>query len=222
MCTATIVVASTREQAARFENAAQVLREVRSVPDREIPQDLWDRAACVAVFPGVKKAAFVVGGEYGKGVLSCRARNGWSAPVFLQLEKGSVGVQIGAESIDVVLLVMNDRGVDRLMQDRVTLGGELSVAAGPVGRDARAATDATLTAEMLSYSRAHGLFAGINLTGGVIRPDGSNNRELYGRPVTAREVLRELKLPAPSAARPFVTALGLMSRPERATTGKKS
>jgi lipid-binding SYLF domain-containing protein len=133
--------------------------------------------------PGVKKAAFLVGGEFGKGVVSCRTGGGWSAPVFLTLEKGSFGAQIGAESTDLVLLVMNDRGLERLLQDKVTLGADASIAAGPLGRSGTAATDAELTAEMLAYSRARGMFAGMDLSGGVLRPDDASTQQLYGHPV---------------------------------------
>ena len=158
--------------------------------------------------PGVKKAAFVLGGEFGKGVVSCRTTHGWSAPVFLTLEKGSFGAQIGAESTDVVLLVMNERGVERLLQDKVTLGADASLAAGPVGRSGTAATDAQLTAEMLSYSRARGLFAGIDLSGGVLRPDNDASRDFYGHAVADREILLgKAAERIPAAANPFIAAL---------------
>lgn len=196
---------STRE-ARRIEEAAAVLKEIHAVPEKDIPQELWNRAECVLVVPGVKKAAFVFGGEYGKGLMSCRHAGVWSPPVFLQLGKGSWGLQIGAQSIDLMLLVMNDRGMSKLLQDKVTLGAEASVAAGPVGRDARAATDAQLKAEILSYSRAQGLFAGINLSGGVIKPDVDDNRDLYGRDVDPHEVLAGTDA-APAAAQPFMAAL---------------
>ena len=167
----------------RINEAATVLKEIHAVPDKDIPQELWDKARCVIVVPSLKKAAFVLGGEYGKGLMSCRrAGEGWSAPVFMQLAKGSWGLQIGAQSIDLVLLVMNERGMDKLLQDKVTLGAEASVAAGPVGRDARAATDAQMNAEILAYSRTQGLFAGIDVSGGILqdqRDDGvSGQREL--------------------------------------------
>lgn len=191
----------------RMTEAANVLKEIRAVPDKDIPKELWERAACVAVIPSVKKAAFVFGGEYGKGLVGCRRGSGWSAPSFLLLEKGSWGLQIGAQSIDLVLLVMNDRGLDRLLQDKVTLGGEASVAAGPIGRDARALTDAQLKAELLSYSRTQGLFAGIDLSGGVLKPDQDGNHALYGRAISAREILVTSEVPAPRAATPFMVAL---------------
>jgi lipid-binding SYLF domain-containing protein len=147
---------STRETT-RINEAATVLEEIHAVPDKDIPQDLWEKARCVIVVPSVKKAAFVLGAEYGKGLMSCqRAGDGWSAPVFIELGKGSWGFQIGAQSIDLVLLVMTERGVDKLLQDKVTLGAEASIAAGPIGRDARAATDAQMNAEILAYSRTQG------------------------------------------------------------------
>ena len=197
--------ASTKE-AKRIEEAAMVLKEIHAVPDKDIPQQLWNSAECVVVVPSMKKAAFVFGGEYGKGLMSCRHESAWTAPVFLRIEKGSWGLQVGAEAIDLVLLVMNDNGMNKLLQDKVTLGAEASVAGGPVGRDARAGTDAQLKAEILSYSRAQGLFAGVNLSGGVIRPDGDDNQDLYGRTVVPREVLSG-SVQSPKAAQPFVDAL---------------
>src|SRR5207248_737687 len=149
----------TRDEVKRLHDAATILTELRNTPDKGIPEELWNKAQCVIVIPGLKKAAFVVGGEYGSGVMSCRSKD-WSAPVFMQLAKGSWGFQIGAEEVDLVLLVMNRRGVDKLLDDKVSLGADASVAAGPVGRAANASTDAKLSAEMLSYSRSKGVFAG--------------------------------------------------------------
>src|SRR6202790_154278 len=179
----------TKTQRERIEAAAAVLREIHQAPDKDVPEDLWEKASCVAVIPSVKKAAFIVGGEYGKGVISCRNGARWSAPSFMLLEKGSFGFQIGGESVDLVLLVMNERGVNHLLQDKVALGGEASVPAGPIGRDARAMTDAQLKSEILSYSRSQGLFAGIDLTGGVLKPDRDDNRDLYGRDIAPRDIL---------------------------------
>ena len=204
----TVAATPAKSETKRMSDAASVIRELRSAPDRSIPESVWDRARCVAVMPDVKKAAFVVGGEFGKGVVSCKTTKGWSAPVFLGIEKGSFGAQIGAESTDVVLLVMNERGVERLLQDKVTLGADASVAAGPVGRSSTAATDAQLTAEMLSYSRARGLFAGIDLSGGVLRPDNDANRDFYGHAVAGREILLgNARERVPAAANPFIAAL---------------
>jgi SH3 domain-containing YSC84-like protein 1 len=191
----------------RIQEAATVLNEIHAVPDKDIPQELWEKAACVIVVPSVKKAAFVVGGEYGKGLMSCRHGGAWSAPVFMEIGKGSWGLQIGAEAIDLVLLVMNERGMEKLLQDKVSLGAEASVAAGPVGRDAQAATDAQMKAEMLSYSRTQGLFAGIDLSGGVLKADPDDNRDLYGRSMSPRDVLMK-GIPAPPVTKPFMAALG--------------
>src|SRR5262245_50029121 len=185
----------------RIDDAAAVLIELHTAPDKDVPQELWDRASCVIVIPSLKKAAFVFGGEYGKGLMSCRKAGGWSAPVFMRLEKGSWGLQIGAQSIDLVLLVNNERGMKKLLGNKVTLGAEASVAAGPVGRDARAATDAQMNAEILSYSRAQGLFAGINLSGGVLRPDSDDNEDVYGKSVSATAILTG-NTAAPAATQP--------------------
>lgn len=197
---------STKETQ-RIQEAATVLKEIHAVPDKDIPQDLWEKAECVIVVPGLKKAAFVIGGEYGNGLMSCRRNGAWSAPVFMQIQKGSWGLQIGAQSIDLVLLVMNSSGAEKLLKNKVTLGAEASVAAGPVGRDARAATDGALKAEILSYSRTQGLFAGINLTGGVIRPDVDANAALYGKNVSASDVVMGGTTKAPAVTQPFMMAL---------------
>jgi len=191
----------------RIDEASAVLIELHTAPDKDVPQELWDRASCVIVIPSVKKAAFVFGGEYGKGLMSCHRNGSWSAPVFMQLEKGSWGLQIGAQSIDLILLVNNERGMKKLLGNKVTLGAEASVAAGPVGRDTRAATDAQLKAEILSYSRTQGLFAGINLSGGVLKPDPDDNEDLYGKNVSAADVLTTDKVPAPEATAAFMNAL---------------
>jgi lipid-binding SYLF domain-containing protein len=204
---ATSAWASADGDAKRLAEAATVLKEIHGAPDKDIPQELWEKAHCVAVIPSVKKAAFIVGGEYGKGVLSCRTGAEWSAPSFLNLQKGSVGFQIGGESVDLVLLFMTDQSVNRLFDNKVALGAETSIAAGPVGRDARAMTDGQLKAQILSYSRAQGLFAGIDLTGGVLKPDTSENREFYGRGYTAREILKDHKVNPPAAAEEFLSAL---------------
>ncbi len=205
---AAAAAALSTSETRRIADAADVLKEIHAVPDKDVPRDLWTKARCVVVVPSLKKAAFVFGGEYGKGLMSCR-RNGdgdWSAPVFLRIGKGSWGLQIGAQSIDLVLLVMNDKGMGKLLQDKVTLGAEASVAAGPVGRDARAATDAQMAAEILSYSRTQGLFAGVNLSGGVVKPDEDDNRDLYGTSLSARDVLEGRAKP-PAVAQPFMAAL---------------
>src|SRR2546422_9067242 len=194
-------------QTKRIQEAAAVLKEIHAAPDKDVPKELWDRAKCVIVVPSLKKAAFVVGGEYGKGLMSCRNGADWTAPMFMEIGKGSWGLQIGAQSIDLVLLVMNDRGMEKLLQDKVSLGAEASVAAGPVGRDARAGTDAQMNAEILSYSRTQGLFAGVTLSGGVVRPDKEDNHDLYGKDVDPQVVLTGRAAMIPAAAEPFMTAL---------------
>jgi lipid-binding SYLF domain-containing protein len=191
-------------EVARLSEAAQVLRETRP----SIPQEHWDRARCVAVIPNLQKAAFIVGGEYGKGVMSCRAGEGWSAPLFVQFAKGSWGFQAGAEQIDLALFVMNESGVQKLLKNKVTLGVDLSVAAGPIGRHGHAGTDASLTAEVLAYSRATGLFAGVNLSGGVFRPDEDVNHAAYGPTASPGSILGSRSISAPTEATPFLDALG--------------
>lgn len=202
----------------RLDEAAAVVRDLRAMPDKGIPEQLWNKAECVAVIPSMKKAAFVVGGEYGKGVISCRTGSSWSAPVFLRLAKGSWGLQIGAEQTDLVLLVMNRRGVEKLLQDKVALGADASIAAGPVGRGGTAETDAQMAAEILSYSRSQGAFAGIDLSGGVLQPEQHANVNAYGESVDVRNVLFGKNVAVPAAARGFVRSL---SQETRATTGKK-
>ncbi len=202
---ATVAADLSTKEANRVREAATVLKDIHAVPDKDIPQDLWDKAQCVLVVPGLKKAAFVIGGEYGAGLMSCRQGNGWSAPVFMQVEKGSWGLQLGAQSIDLVMLVMNKTGMDKLLRNKTSLGAEASIAGGPVGRDARAATDAQMKAEILSYSRTQGLFAGVNLSGGVVKPDTDTNTDAYGA-TSAADVLSG-KVAPPTAAEPFMTAL---------------
>ena len=204
--TTTASAAVSEKLKSRIDESATVLTEIHTAPDKDVPKELWDRAACGIVIPSLKKAAFVIGGEYGKGLMSCRKGGAWSAPVFMRLEKGSWGLQIGAQSIDLVLLVNNESGMKKLLGNKVTLGAEASVAAGPVGRDARAATDAQMKAEILSYSRAQGLFAGINLSGGVLRPDSDDNEDVYGKNVTPTAVLTGNTAP-PAATQPFMNAL---------------
>jgi lipid-binding SYLF domain-containing protein len=194
-------------EAARLEAAAQIVQGIRT----DIPADIWSRARCVAVIPDLKKAAFIFGGEYGKGVMSCRSGDRWSPPVFMQLAKGSWGFQAGAEEVDVVLLVMNEQGVQKLLQNKVNLGADASIAAGPLGRHGSVGTDAALTAEILSYSRAKGLFAGINLSGGVLRPDEEANTAAYGKGAAPRTILASRELSAPPQASAFLRALGAQS-----------
>ena len=205
--TTTISADVSTSQRKRIEEAAVVLKEIHAVPDKDIPVELWNKAACVIVVPGLKKAAFVIGGEYGKGLMSCRRNGAWSAPIFMQVGKGSWGFQIGAQSIDLVLLVMNERGTQKMLRNKVTLGAEASVAGGPVGRDARAATDAQMKAEILSYSRAQGLFAGINLSGGVVKSNEEDNEDLYGPGIAPRDVVLGSTISAPASTEAFMAAL---------------
>jgi len=194
-------------EANRVREAATVLQEIRGVPDKSVPQELWDRATCVLVVPSLKKAAIIVGGEYGKGLMSCRHNGEWSAPIFMRIEKGSWGLQIGAQSIDLVLLVMNANGMEKMLRNKVSLGAEASIAAGPVGRDARAATDAQMKAEILSYSRTQGLFAGINLSGGLVRADADDNTDLYGAGTVPKDVVMNGIVVAPAGTESFMSAL---------------
>jgi lipid-binding SYLF domain-containing protein len=173
----------------RLDNAAVVLDELLSAPDKGVPAELLSKAACVVVVPGLKKAGLGLGGEYGRGYAVCRVGDAWSAPAAMRMESGSIGFQIGVSEIDVVLLVMNRRGMERLLSSRFTLGGDAAVAAGPIGRSAEAKTDLTMRAEILSYSRSRGVFAGIALEGATLREDTSANRELYGRRTRNRAIL---------------------------------
>ena len=194
----------------RLKNCGTVLKEILDVPD-DIPQDLVDKADCVVVFPSVLKAAFIVGASYGRGAMSCRRgenfRGPWGAPTMMALEGGSVGFQIGGEATDFVLLVMNERGAGGILASKVKLGGDASVAAGPVGRDASAEADATLRAEILSYSRARGLFAGVSLEGSTVRPDNGDNQRVYGRKIPAKEIVLSGKVSIPPAAQQMVSTL---------------
>src|SRR5438445_8437021 len=194
----------------RLKNSGIVLKEILDVPD-DIPQDLLDKADCVVVFPSVLKAAFIVGGSYGRGAMLCRRgedfKGPWGAPTMMALEGGSFGLQIGGEATDFVLLVMNDRGARGILASKVKLGGDASVAAGPVGRDASAETDATLRAEILSYSRARGLFVGVSLEGSTIRPDNGDNRRVYGKNVSAKEIVLSGKVSVPPAAQQLISTL---------------
>jgi lipid-binding SYLF domain-containing protein len=209
LVSASAFAALSKDEVKRLNEAAAVMTELRNAPDKRVPDELWDRAQCVVVIPSMKKAAFIIGGEYGAGVMSCHRGKGWSAPVFMQLAKGSWGLQIGAESTDLVLLVMNQRGADKLLQDKVSLGADASVAAGPVGRAGAAATDAQMAAEMLAYSRSQGLFAGIDLSGGVLKPDNDANARAYGAGVNVRDIASGGgHVTMPAAARSFIAALG--------------
>ena len=194
----------------RLQNAGKVMQEVLNVPD-DIPRDLIDKARCVVVMPSVLKAAFVVGGSYGRGTMVCRTgkdfSGSWGAPAMYALEGGSIGLQIGGEATDFVFLVMNDRGAGSLLHTRVKLGADVSAAAGPKGRSAAADTDAFMRAEILSYSRARGVFAGISLDGSTLRPDEEANRKLYGESTSAAKIITESDVAAPAAAHDLISAL---------------
>lgn len=186
----------------RLDASAETLGDMMKAADKGIPQDLLDKAKCVVVVPGMKKAGFILGAKFGRGFAACRRNGGttWSAPAAMRVEGGSVGFQIGASETDVILLVMNDGGMKHLLADKFTIGGDATAAAGPIGRAASAQTDAMLNAEMLSYSRSRGLFAGVSLEGATLRPDEDTNKELYGREAKNREILTgDFKAPAIAA-----------------------
>jgi lipid-binding SYLF domain-containing protein len=202
------LTAGVHADAERIKDAALVLTEMAGSADNEIPQSLLAKAKCVVVIPGVKKAALGIGGQFGRGYISCRTANpaGWSAPGAVHIEGASFGLQIGGSETDVLMTVMNDRGVERLLSNKFTLGADASLAAGPVGRQASAQTDATMRAEMLAWSRSRGVFAGIALQGSTLREDDSENEWLYGAKISNREIVTGGK-GAPAAAEPLMAAL---------------
>jgi lipid-binding SYLF domain-containing protein len=200
-----------KDEINQSQKAAEVFNEIMGAPDKQIPTDILDKAECVAVFPQVLKAGFIVGGRGGRGVASCRTASGWSAPAYFNLGGGSIGLQIGAQSTDFVLLFMDKSGLDSLLSDKFEMGADASVAAGPVGRQAGASTDLKLDAKILSYSRSKGLFAGLELKGVVIKPDKDDMRDVYGKGVTAREALKENKVNAPASVLAFPNTLGRYS-----------
>jgi SH3 domain-containing YSC84-like protein 1 len=203
----------------RLRNSGTVLSEILDVPD-DVPQDLLDKADCVVVFPSVLKAAFIVGGSYGRGVMSCRQgddfKGPWGAPTMMALEGGSFGFQIGGEATDFVLLVMNEGGARGILSSKVKLGADASVAAGPVGRDTSAESDATLRAEILSYSRARGVFAGVSLEGSTIRPDNGDNRRLYGKKIPAKDIVLSGTVAVTPAAGQLISTLEARTPKHRA------
>ena len=203
------LLAENKEQR-RLENSGVVMQEIMNTPEN-IPQEVIEKAECVIVFPSVLKAAFIVGASYGRGAMVCRSgadfRGPWGAPAMYALEGGSVGFQIGGEATDLVLLVMNHRGASSILESKVKLGGDASVAAGPVGRDAAANTDAYMRAEILSYSRSRGLFAGISLEGSTLRPDNDATADVYGRKLTAREIVLGGNVRVPKSGRHLVAVL---------------
>jgi SH3 domain-containing YSC84-like protein 1 len=185
----------------RLHDSAEVISEVMGTPDKAIPQDLFDKAECLVIVPGVKKAAFIVGAKFGRGFISCRHRDtgGWSAPAAVRVEGGSAGFQIGLSETDVVMAVMNRRGAEKLMESKFTVGADASVAAGPVGRTTSADTDALMQAEILTWSRSRGVFAGIALNGATLRPDDDTNKDLYGTVTSNREIVEHATPPAGAA-----------------------
>ena len=200
--TAAVTLAASRDDVGRrLKESATVLSEVMAASDKSIPQDLLDKAYCVVIVPGLKKGAFIFGGKYGKGFISCRKQGhqGWSAPGAVRVEGGSVGFQIGGSESDVIMLVLNARGAERLLQSKFTVGAEGEVAAGPVGRDSTAQTDAKMTAEILSWSRSRGVFAGISLQGATLREDKDDNQLLYGKPMKNAEIVEQWQAPSPEA-----------------------
>jgi lipid-binding SYLF domain-containing protein len=198
----------------RFRESATVLTEIMGAGDKGIPQDLLQKATCVAIVPDLKRAGFIVGGKYGKGVASCRTTGGWSALSTIRIEGGSIGLQIGAGETDVVLVVMNDRGKQKLLEDKFTVGADASVMAGPIGRSAQAATDAQLHAEMLSYSRSRGAFAGVSLEGATLRPDTDDNHDVYGPNARQSDILNGEYKPT-AASQPLIAELTKYSPQER-------
>lgn len=187
----------------RLSSASRTLQEIEATPDKSIPRSILSDATCVAVVPGFKKAAFVVGGEYGQGVATCRTPRGWSAPVFIQMKGGSVGFQIGGQSTDLILVAVNSRGMQDLLKSKFKIGGNASAAAGPVGRDASAATNLTLKSELLTYSRSQGVFAGVDLSGTVVNQNVDDTRAFYGTDVPFSTILEGNKA-TPVSAQPFV------------------
>jgi lipid-binding SYLF domain-containing protein len=207
-----------QEPEKRIRESANVLNEIMAAKDKGIPEDLLEKARCVGVIPNLKRAGFVVGGKYGKGVVVCRTTGpeGWSAPETVRVEGGSIGFQIGAGETDVVFIVMNQSGMDKLMKDKVTLGADASAMAGPVGRSAAAQTDAAMRAEIVSWSRSRGIFGGVSLEGATLRPDQSDNHELYGNTAAPRDILQGTVKP-PESAEPLYTALNQHGAGKRAS-----
>jgi lipid-binding SYLF domain-containing protein len=223
LAVSTSLLAIDNDSAKRLGEASSVFSEVMAAPDKGIPQELLEKAHCIVIVPGLKTAAFVVGGKYGKGYLSCRNKggSGWSAPATVRIEGGSVGFQIGGSSTDLIMLVMSERGADKLLASKFTLGAEGSVAAGPVGRTATAQTDAQMHAEILSWSRSQGLFAGLALEGATLREDLDDNATLYGKKLENRYIVTS-GIRVPKSAQALITLLNKHSLREsaRATTGQ--
>lgn len=207
-----VLTADRGDEVKRLSRATEVFQEIMKTPDKGIPEDLLDKSACIAIVPGLKKGGLGLGGKYGKGLIMCRKPNrSWTAPSFITIEGGSIGFQIGFTQIDVVMLFMNKKGVDKLIGDKFTIGADASAAAGPVGRQTAAQTNIRMDAEILTYSRAKGLFAGISLDGATLRSDRDDNRDFYGKDVDARKILLEGTVEMPAEARPLASALSWQS-----------
>jgi lipid-binding SYLF domain-containing protein len=210
LCSLTAFAANDEREVDRVKDAGEVMKEILNIPD-DIPQDLLDKAECIVVLPSVKKGAFGIGGSYGRGVMICRGgehyKGKWGAPALYALEGVSIGFQLGGQATDFVLLVMNPKGAESLLYSKVKLGADASAAAGPKGRTAEGATDIVMQAEILSYSRNKGLFAGVSLEGSTLRSDGSANEKLYGRKLTAKEIIRGGKVGIPACASKLVSLL---------------
>jgi lipid-binding SYLF domain-containing protein len=204
---------SAAEAPERLQAAADAFKDVMGIPDKSIPQDLLERAQCIVIVPGLKKGAFFVGAKYGKGFVTCRRSGGvgWSAPGAVRVEGGSIGFQWGGTDTDAFMLVMNPKGMDRLLSTKFTLGGDASVAAGPVGRSTQAETDAALTAEILTWSRQRGLFLGLSLSGATLREDSDWNRDLYGKKITNREIIMKGAVEPPQSASVLMSELNRYS-----------
>jgi lipid-binding SYLF domain-containing protein len=215
VCALPLLAADDEKEEQRLQNSGTVVKEILDIPDN-IPQDLLNKAECVIVYPSVLKAAFIVGGSYGRGAMSCRTGKNftgpWSAPSMMALEAGGIGLQIGGEATDFVLLVMNDRGAHSILSSKVKLGADAAVAAGPKGRDAQAATDVTLRAEILTYSRSRGLFAGVSLEGSTVRPDNDANERVYHKKISAEDIIFKRMVAVPTAARPMISYLNKKAR----------
>ena len=207
---ATTLIAETAQE--RMKEATAVFSEIMATPEKGIPEELLGKARCVVIIPGMKSGAIGIGGKYGRGYAMCRKQlgSGWGAPAAMRVEGGSIGFQIGGQSTDVLMLVMNDGGMQHLLKSKFTLGGDASIAAGPVGRQTSANTDATMRAEILSWSRSRGVFAGVSLQGATLRNDDEGNNELYGKNLTSKDILTT-DVPPPADAKPLIAALNRYS-----------
>lgn len=215
LCLSTLSLAGGRKDSVqRLASAGTVLNEIMATPDKGIPQEVIDNAKCIAVVPNMVKAAFVFGGKHGRGVATCRTATGWSAPAFISVGGGSWGFQIGAQSIDLVMTVMNDKGMQHMLSNKFQVGADVAAVAGPVGRHASAGTDWKADSEILTYSRAKGLFGGISLTGAVVQQDDDSTRDIYRKMIGQREILSG-SVPTPSSATSFLTAVRHSSRQAR-------